>query len=220
MTEPLENPTPPITGTEKTAPVSLPPYTEQEISQQTQPTTRTFEPLMQQPVSTETSSEMPSPMQLAAGEEKKGEESEVTAESLHDGLDRLNDKVGSLKEELTPNRFSEMSDAQKALLKTKLGQFGQSVQGLSHRLGVNYSVPQPKGLLSDVRTVLDWLTHGQAQLSDIGDQLAKKGKGTISVVSMLRAQAQLLAAERAINFATAIVSKGSDFISKIMQTQL
>lgn len=218
MTEPIDNPLIPTTGTEKISPAAMPPFKEQDIPEQT--TTRPFEPLMSEPLTGEPPPS-PTPMQLAAGNQQgQWSETEVTPQSLHDGLDRLNQQVGNLKGELTSQRFSEMTNSQKALLKTKLNQFGQNVQGLSQRLGSHYTMPKPKGLLDDVKTVINWLSEGQTQLQSVGDEMAKKTKGQISVVSMLRAQAQLLAAERAINFATAIVSKGSDFISKIMQTQL
>jgi hypothetical protein len=218
MSEPLENPLKPAVGEQRVEPIGMPVTPEQQIPEQA--ATRPFEPYMAQPVSPQPP-QAPSPMELAAGEPAaRGAAAEVTPDSLHDGLDRLNRQVGTLKGELTPERFADLSEAQKALLKTKLGQFHQNIQGLSQRLGYSSAFPKPKGLLDDVKTVLNWLTEGQSQIENVGSELAQKGKGKISVVAMLRAQAQLLAAERAVNFATAIVSKGSDFITKIMGTQL
>lgn len=219
MTEPIENPLSQTPGSDAVSPVRMPPLAPgQEIPEEAP--TRSFAPYMEQQGAKPGA--VPSPMELAGYErERAGAAAEVNPESLNQGIKNLGQKVGGLKDELTPGRFGQLTDAQKILLNEKLGQFGQSVKGLSQRLGTPVQLPPaPKGVLSDVKTMLDWLTQGQQQLETVGQNMAKMPPGQISVVAMLRAQAQLLAADRAINFSTAIVSKGADFINKIMQTQL
>ena len=214
MTEPIDHPLHPkedITGPK------LPPQGPQEVPDEVP--SRTFPGVGEDATGQTTPTDMPSPMEVA-NSQAGGGQVQVTPDTLNDGIDRLNQKVDVLKTEVTPQRYDELSDAQKVLLHTKLGQFSNSIEGLSKRLGVPYTKPKSKGLLDDAKTVLSWLTEGQNQLNSVAGNLAKKTPGEISVVSMLRAQAQLLAADRAINFASALVAKGADFITKIMQTQL
>ncbi len=190
---------------------------EQNIPEQAP--SKSFAPYMQGEESTAAipNQKAPSPMELAA-QMRSGEE--VNLQTLSDRFSSLNSKIDTLNQSVTPQRFGEMTDAEKGFLLTQHDLFQQNVQGLSTQFGRTYTPPKPGGLLADAKTFIDWLTKGQQQIKNVANDLATQTKGKISVVQMMRAQAKLLAAERAVSFASAVVSKGADFVTKMMQTQL
>ncbi len=146
---------------------------------------------------------------------------EVTPQTLENGMNVVAKKAGAVEEQLTPERFNEMTSAQKTLLDTKLNQFTQHVKGLSEQVGASYdSPPEPSKGAKMLEGFIGLLTHGQHQLQTVAQHMGKKSGGQISVADMLRAQAKLVAADRAINFASAVAGKATDFIKQIMQTQI
>lgn len=142
---------------------------------------------------------------------------EVSPQSLSDSLNNLKKSSNDLHDQLTDQRFNQMSDAQKNLVETKLSQFNKGVKGISKQVGLDYQEPKATG--GQLKTFLSWITGGQHQIATVQDHLQLLGP-KMSPTDMMRAQAQLLAASRAINFATAVVGQGSNFIKTIMQTQI
>lgn len=147
---------------------------------------------------------------------------EVTQESLNAYANQIGDKVQGLQGQLTEERFAELTSGQRALLDKKVAQFHESVRGVAGQIGLEQKGPEKIDLsgLKELKPYLSYLTQGQQQLQHVASALGSHTKGQISVVGMLRAQAQLVAAERAINFASAVVGKGTDFIKTVMQTQI
>ncbi len=152
-----------------------------------------------------------SPLELAKSSAQRGE---VTTAALDEQLDRLGQKSKVLQNQLTEERFNQLTPGQKSLLSTKLNQFNKNIETLSPE----YKAKE-KGT-NALKTYVGWLTEGQAQMQSIAKSLASPEAKEISTSAMLRAQAKLQAAERAINFATAVAAKGADFIKTMMQSQI
>ncbi len=208
--------TDPIPGKEDITPAKLGPSEGQQMPEE-MPSGKQFSEAMEQGGQTK-ATEGPSPLELAQTQGAEGKA--VTPSTLNESLDGLKTASTSLQDQLTDQRFSQMSPGQKTLLTSKLNQFGQSVKGLSKQVGLDYDVPKASGpALKQVSTFLGWITGGQKQIATVQDRLQSEGP-KMSVTSMMRAQAQMLAASRAINFATAVVGQGSDFVKTIMQTQI
>ncbi|MBS0621476.1 MAG: hypothetical protein JSR80_00745 [Verrucomicrobia bacterium] len=182
------------------------------------PSGKDFSKVMEQMSSPQKAGEAAGPMQLKLGAMEQGHA--VSAHSLNESLNTLKQASTDLHDQLTDQRFKGLSDAQKSLLSTKLSQFNKSVQGLSKQVGIDYKAPEeaPPGP-SQLKTFLSWITGGQHQIATVQDHLSLMGS-KMSPTDMMRAQAQMLAASRAINFATAVVGQGSNFIKTIMQTQI
>ena len=196
----------------------IPPQGRQEIPDQA-PSGKEFGPLMEkgEGIVTPEGTEQVSPMELA----QQGQQQEVTQQTLVEGLQRTNEKAATLLAIVTPERFDELSNGQKSLLHTKLTQFSEHVKGLADQTGVPYEGEVPKGsAMQAVKTYIGWLTNGQATIQNVAEQIGSAKPGSLSVADMLRAQAKLVAAERAINFASAVAGRGTDFIKQMMQTQI
>jgi hypothetical protein len=210
--------TEPIPGKSDITGPKIGPQERQEIPDQA-PSGKEFGALMEQGegiVSPE-SGEQVSPMELG----QVAQPQEVTPQTLQEGIQRIGDKTQTLQSIITPERFDELSPGQKSLLHMKLTQFSEHVKGLADQTGVPYQGEVPKGsAMQGLKTYIGWLTNGQATIQNVADQIGSSKPGSLSVADMLRAQAKLVAAERAINFASAVAGKGTDFIKQMMQTQI
>ncbi len=196
----------------------LGPQQQQQLPDQA-PSGKDFGSLMEkgEGIVTPEGAEQVSPMELA----QTGQQQEVTPQTLQEGLRRVGDKTAALQGIITPERFDELSNGQKSLLHTKLTQFSEHMKGLADQTGVAYQGEAPKGsAMSAAKTYIGWLTNGQATIENVAKQIGSAKPGALSVADMLRAQAKLVAAERAINFASAVAGKGTDFIKQMMQTQI
>lgn len=207
-----------IPGEDEIRGPTLGPQERQQLPDQA-PSGKEFGPLMEKGegiVSPESGNQI-SPMELG----QTGQQQEVTPQTLQEGLQRVGEKSEALQGIITPSRYDELSTGQKSLLHTKLTQFSEHMKGLADQTGVAYQGEVPKGsAMQAAKTYIGWLTNGQATIQNVANQIGSAKPGSLSVADMLRAQAKLVAAERAINFASAVAGKGTDFIKQMMQTQI
>jgi hypothetical protein len=146
---------------------------------------------------------------------------EVNPTSLQEQSGLLASKVEQFNKLLNEGTFNQLSDGQKGLLLTKAGQYAQQMQGISSLTGGKYKAPEIKsGDTATFEKVLGMLTSATNTLREGGGigQLAEKK--SMNTADMLRVQARILAADRTINFFTAVVGKFSDAIKTLGQTQI
>ena len=214
MTDPNESLTDPLSGRSGVTPPQMQPPNQQVPPEES--TGKQFE--IQQGTEATSAEEAPSPMEIAA----QGQAAqEITPEMLQANMNNLIQNAQGLHAQLTEERFNELTPGQKALLDAKLGQFNEGVKGMSQQVDVPYTEPEPKTPEGGLKTYLNWLTQGQDQIANSAKALQEKqGAGQISVADMMRVQAKMMQAQRAINFASAVAGKGADFVKTMMQTQL
>jgi hypothetical protein len=214
MTDPNQFPTDPLERREGVAPASPIPGPQQEIPSQAA-SGKQFAPLMEQPDTSTPAVGKPTPMELAKGGTLAAQE--ISPQVLQEQIDRLQKKTEALRTQLTQERLEELSPGQYKLFNKKIAKFHESIKGASKEVGLLYEPPKESEARKDIKTFLSWVTKGQSQLENIAASLSKGKQGEISVADMLRAQAQLTAAERAINFASAVVGQITRAIGQVMQ---
>ncbi len=162
--------------------------------------------------------EGPTPMEVAG---QAGAPQSVTPEALGQQSNQLQAKSQALTQALDEQTYAKLSDGQKSLLMTKANQYAQQMGHISTMTGGKFAPEELKaGTNPDLKKIIGWFNDATKTLQEGGgiNEVAKDGKMSIS--DMMRVQARLNAADRAINFATAVVGKFSDALKQLGQTQI
>jgi hypothetical protein len=161
-----------------------------------------------------------SPVDLA-GQQAAQAAREVNPTSLQEQSSLLANKVEQFNKLLNETTFNKLSDGQKGLLLTKAGQYAQQMQGISSLTGGKYKAPEIKsGDMAGFKQVMGMLMNATNTLREGGGIGQLADKKSMNTADMLRVQARILAADRTINFFTAVVGKFSDAIKTLGQTQI
>lgn len=179
--------------------------------------TRSFPPLMEKK-QVESGEKMPSPMELSATQATRAQQ--VTPQTLAEQANQLNENTNELKKETTQPRLDKLDSEGRQFLGNQFSTYRGSLQKASKETNTSFELSDPPKTPKGVKEVLNWITQSQQQLQNVGNQLNAKTTGAISPESMLKAQAQLMAANNAISFATACISKGLEGVRQLMQQQL
>ncbi|MGE3953705.1 MAG: hypothetical protein AB7F31_00720 [Parachlamydiales bacterium] len=181
--------------------------------------TKAFKPLMEEggKVGLEPGA-MGSPLDLVRGGGPLGA-SEATPGALQTMMETLSKKTGLLQGEMTDARYNELSPGQRALVEAKTGQLQGHMEAIANYTGTE----PPKGPDAGLGQLKKWvgvLTGAQGELSSASGALSVANPGEISAAKMMQVQARLMAADRTINFMSAVVGKSVDFIKQIFQMQI
>jgi hypothetical protein len=209
-----------LEGSSRISPTGPSPSPQQGPQQQAP--SRSFAPLMQPPTPEQAApAGGPSPMELAGA---AGAGGPASYSSINAQAAALQGNSQKLQAGLTDPVFNSMSDGQKSLIHTKLGQYLQNIQSASERMGSSYkpNIPSSDTAMSSIKSWVSMLADGSNQLSNFGGIVnsAQQNGKAMSAADMLRIQANMSSAERAINFCSAVVGKVTSAIQTLGQTQL
>lgn len=178
--------------------------------------------------SLEKAGDAPSPMELASQGGVAGAQGPPTADQLQAQVTQVQQSSDALKQELQ-NRFPDLSDGQKSLLLAKLSKY----QGSAGKAAALLNAPelsaeekeriaaelQKAGHPSGLVQFLSMITGGDTSLKAVGQKLASSPQD-LNPIEMLKAQYALQGASKAVNFATAVIGQGLNFVKTVMQTQI
>ncbi len=181
--------------------------------------TKAFKPMMEegQPAGLEPGTGT-SPMDLVRGGGPMGS-TEATPAALQGQMETLGKKTQLLQGEMTDTRYNELSPGQRALMEAKTGQLNDHMGAIANYTGTE----PPKGPEAGMNQLQKWvgvLTGAQGQLSSASGALSVTDPSKLSPAKMMQVQARLMAADRTVNFMSAVVGKSVDFIKQMFQMQI
>jgi len=132
-------------------------------------------------------------------------------------------QIEELKEKLkTPSL--EISKSSQSLLQSKLAHIDENLRVALSKAGLEYAsyVEPAANKLTPVERFLGFLTHGQAQLASLSDEVTKMDLNNkeLSPVNMLRVQMKVGYITQEVEFFTSVLNKSLESVKTIMNVQV
>jgi len=201
--------------------------TEEELANQYP--TKPFTPVKAETAQSDLGATGLSPMELARQAGTPGSGHAPTSEELHQQATKTLKSSAALREELE-RRFPNLSDGQKALLAAKLSRYSGSAGKAASLLQAGSLTEEDKekiakelekaGKPSGLADFLSLITTGDTSLRAVTQQMAEDPGDKLNPIQMLKAQYALQTASKSVNFATAVIGQGLNFVKTVMQTQI
>jgi hypothetical protein len=210
-------------------PIRPEPFPKQEVEQQYP--TKPFGPLVSdegvEPPATGEAT--PTPMELAGRQGGQQGQQQMTPDELRNSVGKTLNSSNALKGDLI-ERFPNLSDGQKALLMAKLTKYQGQAGKAAKLLGAGTLSPERKAEIvqelekakhpSGMVQFLSLITGGDDSMRAVVNKLASTSTDNLNPVQIFKAQAALQSASKSVNFATAVIGQGLNFVKTLMQTQV
>jgi hypothetical protein len=154
---------------------------------------------------------------------KVGSLSRVSRKDLVAQAEGVVRQIEEIKQKLaTPNL--EINKSSQTLLQSKLAHIDENLRVALSKAGLEYNsyVEPDTKKLSPIERFLGFLTHGQAQLASLSDEVTKMDLNNkeLSPVNMLRVQMKVGYITQEVEFFTSVLNKSLESTKTIMNVQV